>query len=95
MPDKEVAKASVTQVVVQESKPKEQEPIKASKKAVDPDREITYDDIYNAIVKIQRQARVYLNCRMFRTSLYKLVLLKNIIETKVHKEKMMMLYAFE
>ena len=59
------------------------------------DREITYDDIFNSIVKIQRQARVYLNCRRFRTSLYKLILLKNIIETKVHKEKMQMLFAFE
>ena len=31
----------------------------------------------------------------FRLSLYKLMLLKNIIENKVHKEKMQMLYAFE
>ncbi len=31
----------------------------------------------------------------FRLSLYKLMLLKNIVENKVHKEKMQMLYAFE
>ena len=34
-------------------------------------------------------------CRRFRTSLYKLIVLKYIIETKVHKEKMQMLFAFE
>ncbi len=28
-------------------------------------------------------------------ALYKLILLKNIIDNKVHKEKMSMLYAFE
>lgn len=33
--------------------------------------------------------------KRFRLSLYKLMLLKNIIENKVHKEKMQMLYAFE
>jgi hypothetical protein len=31
----------------------------------------------------------------FRLALYKLMLLKNIVENKVHKEKMQMLYAFE
>ena len=31
----------------------------------------------------------------FRMALYKLILLKNIVETKVHKEKMQMLFAFE
>ena len=31
----------------------------------------------------------------FRVSLYKLILLKNIIDTKIHKEKMQMLFAFE
>jgi len=33
--------------------------------------------------------------KRFRLSLYKLMLFKNIIENKVHKEKMQMLYAFE
>lgn len=33
--------------------------------------------------------------KYFRISLYKMMLLKNIIENKVHKEKMQMLYAFE
>ena len=31
----------------------------------------------------------------FRVALYKLILLKNIVETKVHKERIQMLYAFE
>ena len=31
----------------------------------------------------------------FRVALYKLILLKNIVETKVHKERMQMLFAFE
>ena len=31
----------------------------------------------------------------FRVALYKLILLKNIVETKIHKEKIQMLYAFE
>ena len=31
----------------------------------------------------------------FRVALYKLILIKNILETKMHKERMMMLYAFE
>ena len=31
----------------------------------------------------------------FRISLYKMMLFKNIVENKVHKEKMAMLYAFE
>jgi len=31
----------------------------------------------------------------FRLSLYKLILLKNILDTKLHKEKMQMLFAFE
>jgi hypothetical protein len=33
--------------------------------------------------------------KRFRLSLYKLMLLKNLVENKVHKEKMQMLYAFE
>ena len=31
----------------------------------------------------------------FRVALYKLILIKNIVETKMHKERMQMLYAFE
>jgi hypothetical protein len=31
----------------------------------------------------------------FRVNLYKLILFKNIVENKVHREKMSMLYAFE
>jgi len=36
-----------------------------------------------------------LNLQNFRLSLYKLIMIKNIVETKVHKEKMSMLFAFE
>jgi hypothetical protein len=48
-----------------------------------------------AATKIQRAARKMLARKYFRLSLYKLMLLKNIVENKVHKEKMQMLYAFE
>lgn len=33
--------------------------------------------------------------KAFRISLYKMILLKNVVENKMHKEKMAMLYAFE
>jgi len=36
-----------------------------------------------------------LNRKRFRVCLYKLILLKNIVDNKVHKEKMSLLYAFE
>ena len=36
-----------------------------------------------------------MNCRRFRQCLYRLILLKNIIETKVHNESLIMLHAFE
>jgi len=45
--------------------------------------------------KIQSAVRKMLARKRFRLALYKLMLLKNIIENKVHKEKMQMLYAFE
>ena len=48
-----------------------------------------------AAIKIQRQTRVMNSRNKFRMALYKLILLKNIIETKVHKEKMQTLFAFE
>lgn len=41
-----------------------------------------------AAIKIQRQARVMIARNNFRVNLYKLILLKNIIDTKMHKEKM-------
>jgi hypothetical protein len=31
----------------------------------------------------------------FRNSLYKMILLRNIIENKMHKEKMALLFGFE
>lgn len=48
-----------------------------------------------AAIKIQRQARVMIARNNFRVCLYKLILLKNILDTKLHKEKMQMLFAFE
>ena len=45
--------------------------------------------------KIQAMAKVFLNKLRFRQSLYKLILFKNIVETKIHKEKMQLLFAFE
>lgn len=45
--------------------------------------------------RIQRAARTMINRIHFRHSLYKLIIFRNIIETKVHKEKMSMLYGFE
>lgn len=48
-----------------------------------------------AAIKIQRQARVMIARNNFRVCLYKLILLKNILDTKMHKEKMQMLFAFE
>lgn len=54
-----------------------------------------YMRVIGAAVKIQRQARVMISRNNFRVSLYKLILFKNIVETKMHKEKMQMLFAFE
>lgn len=51
--------------------------------------------IEKAASKIQKAARKMISRKRFRLSLYKLMLLKNIVENKVHKEKMQMLYAFE
>lgn len=48
-----------------------------------------------AASKIQNAARKMLARKRFRLSLYKLMLFKNLVENKVHKEKMQMLYAFE
>ena len=53
------------------------------------------DPIERAVIKIQGCVRKMLSRKHFRLSLYKLMLLKNIVENKVHKEKMQMLYAFE
>jgi len=51
--------------------------------------------IDEAAVRIQRAARSML-CRLrFRNCLYKLIIFKNIVENKVHKEKLSALFAFE
>lgn len=36
-----------------------------------------------------------INKKRFRVNLYKMMLLKNLVDNKVYKEKMVMLYAFE
>ena len=48
-----------------------------------------------AAQRIQRATRKMLARLRFRTCLYKMIIFKNIIETKIHKEKMSMLFAFE
>ena len=53
------------------------------------------DQIDSAASAIQRAARKMIARKNFRINLYKLMLFKNIVENKVHKEKMQMLYAFE
>ncbi|CDW86827.1 UNKNOWN [Stylonychia lemnae] len=53
------------------------------------------DQIDASATMIQRAARKMIARKNFRISLYKLMLFKNIVENKVHKEKMQMLYAFE
>ena len=61
------------------------------------DYELDFGDAkyMKAAVVIQRQGRVMIARNNFRVALYKLILLKNIVETKMHKERMQMLYAFE
>ena len=45
--------------------------------------------------RIQRAARRMISRIRFRTALYKLIIFRNIIENKQHKEKMAQLFAFE
>ena len=65
--------------------------------AAESDYEIDFSDekFSKAALVIQRQARVMIARNNFRVALYKLILLKNILDTKVHKERMQVLYAFE
>ena len=65
--------------------------------AAESDFDVDFDDqkYVKAAVVIQRQARVMIARNNFRVALYKLILLKNIVETKMHKERMQVLYAFE
>lgn len=50
------------------------------------ERQLTFEDVEDAISRIQRQARVFLNYRRFRQFLYRLILLRNILISKVYKE---------
>ena len=51
--------------------------------------------IDSAAERIQRAARKMINRIRFRNCLYRLILLQNIVENKIYKEKMQMLFAFE
>jgi hypothetical protein len=58
-------------------------------------RKIQSIGIDESAIRIQRAARKMINRINFKNCLYRLILLKNIIETKVYKEKMAVLFAFE
>jgi len=52
-------------------------------------------DVDEAALRIQRSARFMINRIRFRNSLYKLIVFRNVVENKMHKEKMALLFAFE
>lgn len=58
-------------------------------------RKIQSIGIDESAERIQRAARKMIARIRFRTALYKLIIFRNIIENKMHKEKMAKLYAFE
>lgn len=58
-------------------------------------RDNVLPSVDEAALRIQRMARVFLARKSFRKNLYKLIIFRNIIENKVHKEKMAMLFGFE
>ena len=45
--------------------------------------------------RIQRAARKMIARKNFKKALYKLIIFRNILENKIHKEKMEILFAFE
>ena len=57
--------------------------------------QVYYSDINQNVIIIQRSARRMLARLKFRKCLYKLIFLKNIIDKKLHKEKIQTVYAFE
>lgn len=50
------------------------------------------DDV---VIKLQRALRVCMNRIRFRRNFYKLVLFRNIVEVKMHREEMVLYKAFE
>lgn len=64
-------------------------------KAVAIKRDTVLPGVDEAALRIQRTARVFLARKSFRKNLYKLIIFRNIVENKVHKEKMSMLFGFE
>jgi len=59
------------------------------------ERKIRSLGIDESASRIQRAARAMIARIRFRNSLYKLIIFRNIVETKMHKEKMAMLFGFE
>ncbi len=51
--------------------------------------------LMRSVLVIQRQARVFLRVHRFKRNLYRLILLKSLIESKLNKEQRAMLLAFE
>lgn len=58
-------------------------------------KETVLPSVDEAALRIQRMSRLFLARKAFRKNLYKLIIFRNIIENKVHKEKMAMLFGFE
>ena len=52
-------------------------------------------DVDEAVEKIQSSFRAFNSRRHFKRSLYKLMIFKNIVDTKVHKIEMGVYRAFE
>ena len=59
------------------------------------ERKVQVIGIDESAERIQRAARRMIARIRFRTALYKLIIFRNIIENKMHKEKMAKLFAFE
>ena len=59
------------------------------------ERKVQMLGIDESAERIQRAARRMISRIRFRTALYKLIIFRNIIENKMHKEKMAQLFAFE
>lgn len=59
------------------------------------ERRVQSAGVEESAIKIQRAARKMIARQRFRHHLYKLLVFRNIVEMKQHKEKMAMLYGFE
>lgn len=52
-------------------------------------------NIDDMVIKLQRAFRICMNRDRFRRNFYKLVLFRNIVEVRMHREEMVMYKAFE